>query len=403
MAFNAFTLTHTFSRQDPDLVFSELKKSNLSGVNLALNYHASRDLLLRQGPRLEYLRDGFHYYKPNLNKYPDNSVKPNEKDHFQDSKLLESILSSAKKANMSVNAWLVFAHNSAIGIEDPNAVVTNALGNKFLSELCPANKKVQNYFIGMVTDIVSRGVHGIVAESLHFHGAQHGEHHERFFIELSPISEFLFALCFCNDCISNFASRGGNGEVLRSKVADYLELVFENEDQLLSTEITKESLQILLGDEILKYLESRESAISQVYEQISKITEPVGVKFTYVDQSPLIDMNSTVPLNDSWLLGIDNHLISKSVDSFLPLIYRKSQPEIEAVARHYVDEIAIEVDAILRPTYPDCKSGSDLIERVKKLNSLGIVGIDFYLLDTWRDRDLQRVAVSLDRIARPGR
>ena len=28
-------------------------------------------------------------------------------------------------------------------------------------------------------------------ESLHFHGARHGEHHERFFIKMSAATEFL--------------------------------------------------------------------------------------------------------------------------------------------------------------------------------------------------------------------
>ena len=60
MRANAFTLPYTFFRQDAFEVLSDLKRAGFTGINLALNYHASHDFLLRQGPQLEYLSDGFH-------------------------------------------------------------------------------------------------------------------------------------------------------------------------------------------------------------------------------------------------------------------------------------------------------------------------------------------------------
>ena len=63
---NAFAFPYTFFRQSAKEVISELKEIGFTGINLALNYHASRDFLLRQGPQLEYLADGFHYYKTDL-------------------------------------------------------------------------------------------------------------------------------------------------------------------------------------------------------------------------------------------------------------------------------------------------------------------------------------------------
>ena len=66
---NAFTLPYTFYREPAAKVITDLKESGLSGINLALNYHASRDFLLRQGAQLEYLSDGFHYYKVDKSNY----------------------------------------------------------------------------------------------------------------------------------------------------------------------------------------------------------------------------------------------------------------------------------------------------------------------------------------------
>ena len=64
MRANAFCFPYSFFRQGALTVLQELKSSGFSGINLALNYHGSRDFLLRQGPQLEYLADGFHYYLP---------------------------------------------------------------------------------------------------------------------------------------------------------------------------------------------------------------------------------------------------------------------------------------------------------------------------------------------------
>ena len=396
---NAFTFPYTFFRQDATEVFRELKSAHLTGINLALNYHGSRDFLLRQGPQLEYLADGFHYYLPDSTKYESDSILPHGKDHLVDNKVLDGVLAAASAEGMKVNAWCVFAHNSAIGIQEPSATVTNALDNHFLSELCPSNPRVQRYFKGMVKDLLSRGVNGIAAESLNFHGARHGEHHERFFMELSPTTEFLFALCFCPSCIAKFEQRGGDGHRLKAKVALALKPFLEDSDPWLAKALSQPFLVELIGTELFDYLVSRERTVSELYADISKLTRASGAKFSYVDQSTLLDMESAKPLGLSWQVGIDNKAVRAQIDAFLPLMYRKLADDIAGIAHNYKNEIGGEIDAILRPTYPDSESSENLIEKVETLSALGISNIDFYLLDTWRPRDLQRVAAALERIA----
>jgi hypothetical protein len=382
---NAFTLPYTFFREPAANVISELKQSALSGINLALNYHASRDFLLRQGPQLEYLSDGFHYYKVDKSNYENGALIPAEFDQLPSNQLLENVLAEAKKQDFEVNAWAVYMHNSALGMTYPNATVTNVFGNKFLSELCPINKAVQGYAIGLTKDLASRGVKSIMAESLHFHGARHGEHHERFFMELSPITEFLFSLCFCADCKSNFS---GDADSLASKIKEKLQIVFDDKDPWLGKSLTKELLAELLGPEILDYLTARESAVSKLYEQVVATAHASGVKFKYEDQSPLLDTNSAKTLDRSWELGIDNQKISKIVDVYEPLVYRTTADGVSSLVSSYLRELSVPVSAILRPTFPDCTDQENLIEKVEALTSLGIKNIDFYLLDTFRPRDL---------------
>jgi hypothetical protein len=382
---NAFTLPYTFFREPAAKVVSELKSNGLTGINLALNYHASRDFLLRQGPQLEYLSDGFHYYKVDKSNYGAGSVAPSDFDQLPSNQLLENVLAEAKNQDFEVNAWAVYMHNSAIGMTNPETTVTNVFGNRFLSELCPANKAVQGYAIGMTKDLASRGVKSIMAESLHFHGARHGEHHERFFMELSPVTEFLYSLCFCKDCKGNFA---GDADALDDKVKSKLQIVFADIDPWLGKVLSKELLAEIVGPEILDYLIARESAVADLYQKVVTVAHDSGVKFKYEDQSPLLDTNSAKTLDRSWELGIDNQKISKIVDTYEPLVYRTTSESVATLANSYLKDVSAPVSAILRPTFPDCTEEQNLIAKVKALRDLGITEIDFYLLDTFRPRDL---------------
>lgn len=382
---NAFTLPYTFFREPAERVISDLKSHGLSGINLALNYHASRDFLLRQGPQLEYLSDGFHYYKVDRSKYPTGATTPADNDQLPSNQLLENVLAEASKQQFEVNAWAVYMHNSAIGMTHPETTVTNAFGNRFLSELCPVNKSVQSYAIGLTKDLASRGVKSIMAESLHFHGARHGEHHERFFMELSPTTEFIFSLCFCKECKANFA---GRADELAEKVKSALQIVFDDKDPWLDKVLTKDLLAEILGPEILDYLEAREIAIANLYQKVLAVAHKFGVKFKYEDQSPLLDSDSANTLSRSWELGVNNEKISKIVDTFEPLFYRASTEGVSALANSYLKQLSVPVSAILRPTFPDCTEEQNLIKKVNALRDLGITEIDFYLLDTFRPRDL---------------
>ena len=388
---HAFAFAYTFFREPAEKVIPELKSYGFTGINLALNYHGSRDLLLRQGPQLEYLADGFHYYKSDASSYEKDAYKPALTDQLPSNELLDSVIKVAAANDFKVNAWAVYMHNSAIGMASPEAAVTNVFGNKFLSELCPINPAVRGYALGLTKDLVSRGLNGIVAESLHFHGARHGEHHERFFIELSPVSEFLFSLCFCKSCIANYQITGNDAQPLINKVTGLLTEVFKTQDPWLGRQLSKDLLAEVVGPEILKYLSAREEKLASLYEEVVKVSKAAGSVFKLVDQAPLLDMQSANALDNSWQVGIDNQRINKIVDRYEPLIYRPDETGVSALAQNYLKNTTTGVTAILRPTYPDSTSRDNLAKKVSSLTKLGISEIDFYLLDTMRGSDLASI------------
>ena len=392
---HAFAFTHTFKDREARQVIDELQNSGLTGVNLALNYHASRDFLLRQGPRLEYLKDGFHYYRPNLQSYPKLSLVPAQEDYWPSSELLETVLGVGKEMNFEISGWGVFLHNSALGKAHPEATVQNALGNNFLSELCPSNELVQNYVIGLVTDLASRGISSLAIESLHFHGTRHGEHHERFFLEMSAVTEFLLSLCFCNSCLSKFSSLDGDGVELRDKVRKILQTFLSDTDPWIGALLTKDGLAELLGAEILTYLKTREYTVTSLYEKVSKIAANHHVTTRLVDQSTLIDPTNSEPLNLSWTIGIDSAAVRKVVDIYEPLIYQQTPETVQELCAHYQNRLGGSLIPILRPTFPDNTSQELLIDKVRRIRGLGLNQIDFYLLDTMRPRDITWIARAL--------
>ena len=382
---NAFTFPYTFFRERAAAVIPQLKEVGFTGINLALNYHASRDFLLRQGPELHYLVDGFHYYKPDLSNYPSGALTPHPSDCLTDNHMLDEVMTAASRENFEINAWAVFMHNSAIGFRHPQVTVTNCFGNHFLSELCPSSPQIAGYISGLTADLSSRGITSLAIESLHFHGAHHGEHHERFFLEMGEVTAFLLSLCFCASCIENFS---GDGLRLKNKVAALLQPFLDDRDLWLDTPLTKENLAEIVGADLLGYLTSREETIAARYREVQRIAAESGVKTKFVDQAPLLPGSANEPLAKSWQVGINNALIDQIVDIYEPLIYRNTPEEVAQVGENYRKLVTSDITAILRPTFPDNQSERSLIEKVARLKSAGIADIDFYLLDAMRPRDL---------------
>ena len=393
---HAFALIHTFEGRDPTKVIEELQEFGLTGLNLALNYHASRDFLLRQGPRLEYLKDGFNYYLPNISYYPESGLRPTLNSSYKSSEILDSIILKSSQLNFKISAWGVFLHNGELGAAFPDCVVENSLGNKFLSELCPSNPRVRDYCRGLAEDLISRGIDSLAIESLHFHGARHGEHHERFFLEMSQITEFLFSLCFCASCLHNFEKISGDGAELKSKVTAALDDFLNDQDSWLGQDLTKDILAEICGPEIITYLQVREETVSSLYKELSEIAHSYGVMTRIIDQTPLLDITNSEPLNQSWILGINAEEVRKYIDIYEPLDYRVESNTVKRVAANYVEILGGRIVPILRPTFPDNLSQSNLISKVHGLRELGIDEIDFYLLDTMRQRDLTWIKAALN-------
>ena len=393
MSHNAFAFIHSFSPpNNPSVNIDKLQDSGLTGINLALNYHASRDFTLRGTPSLRYLEDGAHYYQPDLSKYSTGAITPSPDDVYQDNSTLEKIQESGRKSGFDIHAWAVYFHNSAAGKQNPETVQINGLGQKLLASLCPSNPSAQGYAIGLTNDLLSRGIKSIAAESIHFHGLIHGEHHERYFIELSEISQYLLGFCLCIYCQSAAESAGADAKKLASEISAALNKLIAADDPWLGQQLNIANLISIFGIDIKNWILGQQRTLVNLHKELTKLAHSAEATLRWVDQSPLIG-----GLAQSWRIGIDPKELGQVVDVIEPLFYRQNTSEIIELAKSYLSTINSpeKITGILRPTYPDNSSDKELALRISALKNLGIENIDFYLFDVWRERDLDWIKQAL--------
>ena len=393
MSHNAFAFIHSFSPpNNPSVNIDKLQDSGLTGINLALNYHASRDFTLRGTPSLRYLEDGAHYYQPDLSKYSTGAITPSPDDVYQDNSTLEKIQESGRKSGFDIHAWAVYFHNSAAGKQNPETVQINGLGQKLLASLCPSNPSAQGYAIGLTNDLLSRGIKSIAAESIHFHGLIHGEHHERYFIELSEISQYLLGFCLCIYCQSAAESAGADAKKLASEISAALNKLIAADDPWLGQQLNIANLISIFGIDIKNWILGQQRTLVNLHKELTKLAHSAGATLRWVDQSPLIG-----GLAQSWRIGIEPKELGQVADVIEPLFYRQNTSEIIELAKSYLSTINSpeKITGILRPTYPDNSSDKELALRISALKNLGIENIDFYLFDVWRERDLDWIKQAL--------
>ncbi len=182
---------------------------------------------------------------------------------------LGELCEAAAARGMQTNAWTVFLHSDSLGFEHPGCATQNAFGDRYLTDLCPANPDVRAFATALTSNLARYGVSNIFAESLHYHGLGHGYHHERYFEDLGPVGTFLLGLCFCEHCLAAADRDGIDGEAVRRSTRAELLLRFEQEVDDGPGELTRERLEPFGGEELLAYLDCRTSMVTSLAQEVS--------------------------------------------------------------------------------------------------------------------------------------
>jgi hypothetical protein len=372
------------------------ERAGLDGLTLAAAYHDGRDLFPHNPVRkVRYLEGGAVFFRPDEPRYEGLRLRPHVAGLARTTDPLEDLCLAAGGRGMDANAWVVFLHSDRLGFAHPGCATQSAFGDPYPTDLCPSNPEVRGYARALASDVARYGVSTVFAESLHFHGLEHGYHHERYFEEIGAVGNYLLGLCFCVHCLEAATRSGVDAETVHRSVRDKLERLLSGEDEG-SEEVSREILADFGGAQLLGYLEARIETVTSLAAEVSAAVADEGARFVFLDLSgaekgfatghPTGEAAPTI----GWKTGVDAAALAVVCDNVEVTGYAANAGRLRFDLDAYSSLLA---DAsrpglLLRPMPPDCRSADNLAEKVDVAREHGIERLDFYHYGFCRLRSL---------------
>jgi hypothetical protein len=377
-------------------------RAGVDELTLAAAYHDARDIFPHSPSRkVRYLEGGTVFFRPDEGRYDGLRLRPRVSGLARRGDPLGDLREAADARGMDVNVWVVFLHNDRLGFEQPECTTQNAFGDRYLTDLCPANPDVRAFAGALVSDVAGHGVSNIFAESLHFHGLGHGYHHERYFEDLGAVGTFLLGLCFCEHCLEAARDAGVDADMVHHSVRGELERRFEEETEGETGELAQEQLEHVGGTELLGYLGSRMRTVTSLAEEVSAAS--AGTKVVFMDLSGAEKGFSTgEPEGEpaptiGWQMGIDVSDLARACDGVEALGYAADPYRVGsdlAAYRALIGDPA-RLGLLLRPMPPDNRDAENLAAKLALARDLGLSRADFYHYGFCRLSALDRVRQTL--------
>jgi hypothetical protein len=347
-------------------------RADLGGITLAAAYHEGRDVFPHSPKRkVRFLEEGAIFFRPDQARWRGVRLRPPVSAAAD---VFSEAVAVAADRGLIVNAWTVFLHNGALAEAAQDCAPENAFGDRYVTDLCPANPDVLQFAEALAADVAAQGVATIVSESLHHHPLEHGVAHERYFVPLGERARFLLGVCFCPHCLDAAERQGADGEAVRRATRDELEQVFAGAEEA--------SLEPL-GRDLEAYVRARAKTVTTLAAAVAEAARGGGARLEFMDLSGAVKGYATgKPEGEAaaaiaWRLGVDLPALAGTCDGLEAIGYaadpERLRFELEAY-RALADEVAV----VLRPMSPDCDSASNLREKVRLARELGLRRVDFY-------------------------
>ena len=385
-------------------------RAGLGGVTMAAAYHHGRDVFPHNPKRkVRFLEGGTVFFQPEPSRYQGRALQPLVSGLAQKSDVLAVLCRAAAARSLRVRAWTVFLHNYALGEAHPDCASLNAFGDAHLTDLCPNNPEVRAYAAALSADIASRGVDAVVAESLHFHGLEHGFHHERYFIELGPLGRYLLGLCFCKHCLTAARRDGVDAGRLHREARAELEHRFATLPDPEPAELDRADLGSFAGGELGGYLESRSKAVASLVAECADAAKSEGAGFAFVDLSGAVKGYATgrpqgaAAPSISWQFGIDVGAVAKACGHVEAIGYAADPDRLKLDLAAYRSIIGPDrsLSVIMRPMAPDCDSADNLSRKLGVARAAGCVEAGFYHYGFMRLESLDLIREALGAADNP--
>ena len=338
-------------------------RGGLGGVTVAAAYHEGRDVFPHNPVRrVRFLESGAVFFPPGPALRATRLQPPvSEVAH-----VLPEAIAAADRRGLAVRAWTVFLHNGALAAAHPECAPENAFGDRYLTELCPANPDARAYARALATDIAALGVAGISSEALHYLGLEHGYAHERYFVPLGARIRYLLGLCFCEHCLAAARAAGVDGDAVRRTAREAIELAFAGDDPGGEPE----------RDE---YARVREQVVTSLVAEVAEAAGETPFEFIelsgavkgYADGKPTGDPAPSI----AWQLGVDVDAVARAGDGVQAMGYAADPQRVRGDLDAYGENA---VSVIFRPSTPDADSDADVRAKVELARERGLGRVDFY-------------------------
>jgi hypothetical protein len=380
-------------------------RGGLGGITMAAAYHQGRDIFPHNPARKVHFLEGDRiFFRPDPTRYRGLTLQPRVSKLTNESDVLEHLCRQASARSLRTRAWTVYLHNYTLGQAHPDCACRNAFGDLHLTDLCPTNPDVRAYVSALTADIASKGVASITAESLHFHGLEHGFHHERYFIELGLLGRHLLGLCFCDHCLDAARRRGVQAEKLRDEVRRELERRFAADPKPEPPDLTREAVGKFAGGELAGYIETRAETVLSLTAEAAQAAASQGAALAFIDLSGAIKGYATGrPQGDpapaiAWQFGIDVGGLAAAGAQVEAIGYAADPDRFRLDLSAYRSAIGPQgrLSVIMRPMAPDCTSSENLADKLAIAKELGAVEVGFYHYGFMRLESLDLIRAALD-------
>ena len=388
MNASAFLFAHDVLDETPEVVLDRLQQAGLDGAVMAAAYHHSRDVFPHNPRRkVAYLEGGTVYFHPRQERY--SILKPRVAEVAQASDPLAMLCEAAQRRGMRTSAWLVVLHNTRLAMSAPDCAPRTALGDPLLNSLCPAHPGVRQFAQTLAADVARYGLESIKLEALSYMPFDHGYHHERSFVPLSPNLRFVLGVCFCQHCLEHARSMYVDADRVRRWAAEKINGVLESaENETHEPELEDEQIRAACNGEFGRFMDARLDVVTSLAERVTAAVHAVsprtrvtlldlsGATLGYATGRPSTDQTATTI---AWHDGIDVTAIGKACDALGMLGYFADSARLEREVRAYQERLASgRLEVVLRPMPPDSTTADELATKVAALRALGVGDIGFY-------------------------
>lgn len=347
-------------------VADRLAEIGIDEVNLATNYHSVQPFLPHNPERKTFFAHASSYFQPDETHYSRLSPVPNEVMGEED--WLATIADAIADTHLSLNSWTIGCHNSRLGMANPGLTLESPYGDSLAFGLCPSQPAVQKYLRGLLSDLSGRApFERIELETFdYFYGTGFGWHHDKYHVELGTLGEFLFGLCFCDECRHRAADSGIDVEQARQSARDGIDAVVDG-DLPPDTSVAG---WLRTHPELADYIDARMETLTELYADLRAAASNDVELGRYV---------GFFDIEDAWMHGADLDALATHLDSYTVIAYESTRRD--AVQRvRTADQLTpdIPLHAGVLPGYPAIDDPNTVANVVDGVAEAGAERVSFY-------------------------